>query len=96
MTLDEIEVSGAPASREPRLEYIVAKLPRFPFDKFTSVPNKLGTQMKATGEVMGIGSNLEEAILKSVRSLETGVYHLYMPKFEAMETAEILDYIIYP
>ena len=93
MTLDEIEVSGAPASREPRLDYIVAKLPRFPFDKFTSVPNKLGTQMKATGEVMGIGSNLEEAILKSVRSLETGVYHLYMPKFEAMGTAEILDYI---
>ena len=93
MTLDEIEVSGAPASREPRLDYIVAKLPRFPFDKFTSVPNKLGTQMKATGEVMGIGSNLEEAMLKSVRSLETGVYHLYMPKFEAMETAEILDYI---
>ena len=93
MTLDEIEVSGAPASREPRLDYIVAKLPRFPFDKFTSVPNKLGTQMKATGEVMGIGSNLEEAILKSVRSLEIGVCHLYMPKFEAMDTAAILDYI---
>ena len=93
MTLDEIEVSGAPASREPRLDYIVAKLPRFPFDKFTSVPNKLGTQMKATGEVMGIGSNLEEAILKSVRSLEIGVCHLYMPKFEAMETSAILDYI---
>ena len=93
MTLDEIEVSGAPASREPRLDYIVAKLPRFPFDKFTSVPNKLGTQMKATGEVMGIGSNLEEAILKSVRSLEIGVCHLYMPKFETMETSDILDYI---
>ena len=93
MTLDEIEVSGAPASREPRLDYIVAKLPRFPFDKFTSVPNKLGTQMKATGEVMGIGSNLEEAILKSVRSLEIGVCHLYMPKFEAMETSKIFDYI---
>ena len=93
MTLDEIEVSGAPASREPRLDYIVAKLPRFPFDKFTSVPNKLGTQMKATGEVMGIGSNLEEAILKSVRSLEIGVCHLYMPKFETMETSKIFDYI---
>ena len=93
MTLDEIEVSGAPASREPRLDYIVAKLPRFPFDKFTSVPNKLGTQMKATGEVMGIGSNLEEAILKSVRSLEIGVCHLYMPKFETMATEAILDYI---
>ena len=93
MTLDEIEVSGAPASREPRLDYIVAKLPRFPFDKFTSVPNKLGTQMKATGEVMGIGSNLEEAILKSVRSLEIGVCHLYMPKFDTMATDAILDYI---
>ena len=93
MTLDEIEVSGAPASREPRLDYIVAKLPRFPFDKFTSVPNKLGTQMKATGEVMGIGSNLEEAILKSVRSLEIGVCHLHMAKFDDMTTEAILDYI---
>ena len=93
MTLDEIEVSGAPASREPRLDYIVAKLPRFPFDKFTSVPNKLGTQMKATGEVMGIGSNLEEAILKSVRSLEIGVCHLHMAKFDRMSDEEILEYI---
>ena len=93
MTLDEIEVSGAPASREPRLDYIVAKLPRFPFDKFTSVPNKLGTQMKATGEVMGIGSNLEEAILKSVRSLEIGVCHLHMAKFDHMTDEEILEYI---
>ena len=93
MTLDEIEVSGAPASREPRLDYIVAKLPRFPFDKFTSVPNKLGTQMKATGEVMGIGSNLEEAILKSVRSLEIGVCHLHMTKFDHMTDEEILEYI---
>ena len=93
MTLDEIEVSGAPASREPRLDYIVAKLPRFPFDKFTSVPNKLGTQMKATGEVMGIGSNLEEAILKSVRSLEIGVCHLHMAKFDHMTDEKILEYI---
>ena len=93
MTLDEIEVSGAPASKEPRLDYIVAKLPRFPFDKFTSVPNKLGTQMKATGEVMGIGENLEEAILKSVRSLEIGVCHLHMHKFDEMPTEEILAYI---
>ena len=46
---------------EPSLEYIVAKFPRFPFDKFTSASNALGTQMQATGEVMGIGSNLEEA-----------------------------------
>ena len=93
MTLDEIEVAGTRASFEPRLDYIVAKFPRFPFDKFTSVPNKLGTQMKATGECMGIGANLEECILKSVRSLEIGVCHLYMPKFDAKSTDEILEYI---
>ena len=93
MTLDEIEVSGAPAINEPRLDYIVAKFPRFPFDKFTSVPNKLGTQMKATGECMGIGTNLEECILKSVRSLETGVCHLHMPKFDTLADDKILSYI---
>ena len=93
MTLDEIEVSGAKASFEPRLDYVVAKFPRFPFDKFTTVPNKLGTQMKATGECMSIGSNLEECLLKSVRSLETGVYHFFMPKFENMATAAISKYI---
>ena len=93
MTLDEIEVSGAPAINEPRLDYIVAKFPRFPFDKFTSVPNKLGTQMKATGECMGIGSNLEECILKSVRSLEIGICHLHMAKFDKLTDSEILEYI---
>ena len=93
MTLDEIEVAGTKASFEPDLDYIVAKFPRFPFDKFTSVPNKLGTQMKATGECMGIGSNLEECILKSVRSLETGVCHLYMPKFDAQSDGDMLAYI---
>ena len=93
MTLGEIEVSGAPAINEPKLDYIVAKFPRFPFDKFTSVPNKLGTQMKATGESMGIGSNLEECILKSVRSLEIGICHLHMTKFDDMKDADILEYI---
>ena len=93
MTLDEIEVSGAPAINEPRLDYIVAKFPRFPFDKFTSVPNKLGTQMKATGECMGIGSNLEECILKSVRSLEIGICHLHMSKFDGMKDGAIIEYI---
>ena len=93
MTLDEIEVSGAPAINEPKLDYIVAKFPRFPFDKFTSVPNKLGTQMKATGECMGIGSNLEECILKSVRSLEIGICHLHMNKFDEKSDSEILEYI---
>ena len=93
MTLDEIEVAGTKASFEPRLDYIVAKFPRFPFDKFTTVSNKLGTQMKATGESMGIGSNLEECLLKSVRSLEIGVCHLHMAKFDEKPDKEILEYI---
>ncbi len=93
MALEEIKVAGTTADFEPSLDYVVAKFPRFPFDKFTSVPNKLGTQMKATGECMGIGSNLEECMLKSVRSLETGVCHLYMPKFDAKSDGEILEYI---
>ncbi len=93
MTLDEIEVAGTKASFEPNLDYVVAKIPRFPFDKFTSVPNKLGTQMKATGECMSIGSNLEECLLKAVRSLETGVHHFTMPKFENMPEKDVLEYI---
>ncbi len=93
MTLNEIEVSGAPAINEPVLDYIVAKLPRFPFDKFTSVSNKLGTQMKATGECMGIGSTLEECLLKSMRSLEIGICHLHMAKFDAVEDSELITYI---
>ncbi|MCR5682683.1 MAG: carbamoyl-phosphate synthase large subunit, partial [Clostridiales bacterium] len=93
MALEDIPVAGGTAAIEPSLDYIVAKFPRFPFDKFADAPNTLGTQMKATGEVMGIGSNLEECMLKSVRSLETGVCHLYMPKFDGMTNEEILDYL---
>ncbi len=93
MALEEIPVAGGTAAIEPSLDYIVAKFPRFPFDKFPAAPNTLGTQMKATGEVMGIGSNLEECFLKSVRSLETGVYHLWSPKFDAFKEEELLDYI---
>ena len=93
MTLGEISVAGTTAEFEPSLDYIVAKFPRFPFDKFTSVPNKLGTQMKATGECMGIGSNLEECILKSVRSLEIGVCHLHMTKFDAKTDCELKEYL---
>ena len=93
MSLSEIEVAGGNAGIEPSLDYIVAKFPRFPFDKFQDAPNDLGTQMKATGEVMGIGSNLEECILKSVRSLETGVCHLHLPKFDDMETNSIYEYL---
>ncbi len=93
MTLDEIKLLNTTAAFEPRLDYVVAKFPRFPFDKFSQASNKLGTQMKATGEVMGIGSNLSECMLKSVRSLETGVRHLYMPKFDNKTTEELIEYI---
>ncbi len=93
MTLDEISVAGGSAAAEPSLDYVVAKFPRFPFDKFTSASNLLGTQMKATGEVMGIGSTLDECILKSVRSLEIGTTHLYLPKFDSMSKDELLCYV---
>ena len=93
MDLTEIEVAGGKAITEPRLDYIVAKFPRFPFDKFTSAPNVLGTQMKATGEVMGIGSSLEECLLKSVRSLEIGVCHFHNAKFDDMSTDDMMKYL---
>ena len=93
MALEDIEIANTTAAFEPRLDYVVAKLPRFPFDKFTSAKNTLGTQMKATGEVMGIGSNLEECLLKSVRSLETGVDHFFMPKFSVMTKEDMFEYL---
>ena len=93
MTLDEIAIANTTAAFEPQLDYVIAKLPRFPFDKFTSATNLLGTQMKATGEVMGIGSNLEECLLKGIRSLEIGANHIYLSKFDNMGVEELLDYI---
>ena len=79
LTLDEMlnPVTGTTyACFEPALDYVVTKIPRWPFDKFESAKRNLGTQMKATGEVMAIGRTFEESILKAVRSLETGQYHL--------------------
>jgi len=93
MRLDEITIANTTAAFEPSLDYAIAKLPRFPFDKFTSAANTLGTQMKATGEVMGIGSTLEECLLKGVRSLEIGVCHFHMAKFDNMATDEMLKYL---
>ncbi len=93
MALEEIPVAGGTAAIEPQLDYVVAKFPRFPFDKFAAASNRLGTQMKATGEVMGIGANLEECMLKSVRSLEIGVCHLRMAKFDNEPTEALLDYV---
>ncbi len=93
MALEDIKIANTNAAFEPRLDYVIAKLPRFPFDKFTNASNLLGTQMKATGEVMGIGSNLEECLLKGIRSLEVGVNHIYHHKFDDMTEEQLLGYI---
>ena len=93
MTLDEIAIANTPASFEPTLDYVVTKMPRFPFDKFAAANNKLSTQMKATGEVMSIGRTIEESLLKAVRSLEIGICHLYMSKFDTQTTDELMEYI---
>lgn len=93
MRLDEIMIANTLASFEPALDYVVTKMPRFPFDKFSSANNKLSTQMKATGEVMSVGRTIEESLLKAARSLEIGVNHLYMKKFEAFTDDEMLNYI---
>jgi len=93
MALEDIKIANTNAAFEPKLDYVIAKLPRFPFDKFATATNKLGTQMKATGEVMGIGSNLEECLLKSVRSLEIGACHFHLPKFDHKTNEELLNYI---
>ena len=93
MALEEIPVAGGTAAIEPRLDYIVAKFPRFPFDKFASAANVLGTQMKATGEVMGIGATLDECMLKSVRSLEIGVCHFHLAKFDSWSDDELVEYL---
>ena len=96
MHLDEINLGHIPASFEPTLDYVVTKIARFPFDKFADASNELGTQMKATGEVMSIGRTFEESLLKAVRSLETGVCHIYHPKFDSSSTTELLEYIKTP
>ena len=93
MSLEEIKIANTTAAFEPRLDYVITKLPRFPFDKFTTAYNVLGTQMKATGEVMGIGTTLEESLLKGTRSLEIGVNHLYHNKFDNMSDDELKAYI---
>ena len=93
MSLEEIAIANTTAAYEPSLDYTIAKLPRFPFDKFATAANTLGTQMKATGEIMGIGSTLEECLLKGVRSLEIGVCHFHMAKFDSRSTEEIKEYL---
>ena len=93
LTLDEIRIANTLASFEPALDYVVTKIARFPFDKFSDASNQLGTQMKATGEVMSVGRTMEESLLKAVRSLETGVCHIYHKKFDDWTVDRMLSYI---
>ena len=94
LTLREIMLANTLAAFEPSLDYVVCKMPRFPFDKFTDANPTLSTQMKATGEVMSIGRTFEESLLKAVRSLEIGLYHLHSKKFDGAETENLLSYIV--
>ena len=95
MDLHEIQLANTPACFEPSLDYVVTKMPRFPFDKFPAAHNTLSTQMKATGEVMSVGRTFEESLLKAIRSLEESKNHLHMEKFDSahMSVDELLEYI---
>lgn len=90
--LDEIEnavTKKTKACFEPAIDYIVLKFPRWPFDKFVTADRTLGTQMKATGEVMAIERTMEASMLKAVRCLEIGLTHLEMPELKALSDEEI-------
>ena len=88
MTLDEIPLANTPACFEPALDYVVTKMPRFPFDKFTQASNRLSTQMKATGEAMSVGRTMEESLLKAIRSLEDGKNHIHLAKFDVKNLSD--------
>ena len=88
MNLDEIRLANTPACFEPSLDYVVTKMPRFPFDKFTLADNSLSTQMKATGETMSVGRTFEESLLKAIRSLEDGKNHIHHAKFDVKNLSD--------
>lgn len=97
LTLDEMKnpvTETTYAEFEPALDYVVAKIPRWPFDKFETGERRLGTQMKATGEVMAIGRNIEESLLKAVRSLEIGTHHIEMKELEALSDNDLMEKVI--
>lgn len=97
LTLDEIinpVTNTTYAMFEPALDYVVAKIARFPFDKFEHGDRHLGTQMKATGEVMAIGRNVEESFLKAVRSLEIGVFHNDLAEARVASAEQLLEKIV--
>ena len=93
LTLDEIMVANELASSEPVLNYLVCKLPRFPFDKFVDASRTLSTQMKATGEVMSIGKSVEEVLLKGIRSLENRVDHIELASLKNKTKEELIELI---
>lgn len=93
LTLDEMKnpvTETTYAQFEPALDYVVAKIPRWPFDKFESGDRTLTTQMKATGEVMAIGRTIEESLLKAVRSLEIGVSHIALPELKTLDDDQLI------
>lgn len=94
LTLDEIKhplTTATYANVEPSLDYVVTKIPRFPFDKFIFGDRKLGTQMKATGEIMAIGRTFEESFLKGIRSLEVGNGDFHLPYLEEEPEDELIE-----
>lgn len=99
LRLEEIrnDVTGEPyAANEPVLDYLVVKIPRWPFDKFDTGDRRLGTQMKSTGEVMAIDRTFERALLKAVRSLEIGMLGLEHPEMKKLSTEQLENKINYP
>ena len=96
MHLEEIQLASTCAAFEPSVDYVVCKVARFPFDKFESADHELNTQMKATGEVMSIGKNFEESLLKAIRSLEIGVNHLHLEKFDKFTNKQLMTFIETP
>lgn len=98
-TLDEIQnavTKKTNACFEPTLDYVVVKIPKWPFDKFKHANRKLGTKMMATGEIMSIGANFEAAFLKGIRSLETGKYSLVHKQSELKSLSELKSSIVVP
>lgn len=98
-TLDEIQnavTKKTYACFEPTLDYVVVKIPKWPFDKFKQANRKLGTKMMATGEIMSIGSNFEAAILKGIRSLEIGKYSLVHKASEDRSIEELKARVVVP
>ena len=93
MQLEEIPLANTPACFEPTLDYVVTKMPRFPFDKFPAAQNQLTTQMKATGEVMSVGRTFEESLLKAIRSLEDHKSYIRLEKFAEKTIDQLLEYI---